>query len=190
MLNLCWIVRAESRDECIKDILLAWLSKLCIFQQINMHLKRKFCIKCFTCPTDAVEPILLCCIHRETCRSSDICWLSWWSMTWKHFPLYWPFVRGIPSPQRASLQSRGALKSFWYSVIWDAVRLMWCHCNMLSEPWAIENWYCEGPRKFDKGHLSLFTNLKWNQYISLVNEWFTQSMCCQFSLTSQNWRIC
>ena len=107
-----------------------------------------------------------------------------------HFPLYWPFVRGIPSPQRASLQSRGALKSFWYSVIWDAVRLMWCHCNMLSEPWAIENWYCEGPRKFDKGHLSLFTNLKWNQYISLVNEWFTQSMCCQFSLTSQNWRIC
>ena len=63
---------------------------------------------------------------------------------WKHFPRYWPFVRGIHRPPVNSPhkgQWRGDLMFFsiyawmngWVNrlVIWDVIALIWRHCNAL-----------------------------------------------------------
>ena len=64
----------------------------------------------------------------------------WWRHQWKHFPRYWPFVRGIPSQRpvtrsfdvfldlclkkRLSKQSRRR----WFETPW---RSLWCNCNAI-----------------------------------------------------------
>ena len=74
---------------------------------------------------------------------------------WKHFPRYWPFVRGIHrslvnSPHK--VQWRGALTVFFDVHLYKRLsklsirpwfktpsRSLWCHCNaMISMPYAID----------------------------------------------------
>ena len=67
-------------------------------------------------------------------------------MTWKCFPLYWPFVRGIhwwpvdsPNKEQVAWALMFSLMLSWTNcivkqiielpVIRDAIILMWCHCN-------------------------------------------------------------
>ena len=67
---------------------------------------------------------------------------------WKHFPYYWPFVRGIHRPPVNSLHKGqwGAALMFSLICTWingwvnnckagDLRHSLWCHCNVLMFSW-------------------------------------------------------
>ena len=77
-------------------------------------------------------------------------------MTWRRFPRYWPFVRGIyrstvvdyPHKEASNmglwcLPEHDLELTIKWPVIWDAMTLMWCYCNMcattleLKNPWEL-----------------------------------------------------
>ena len=89
------------------------------------------------------------------------------SSIWKHFPRYWPFVRGIHRslvnfPHKSqwcgapmffllSAPEQGVGWTIEMPVIWDAIALLWRHCDVMIVFWGfrydcsgINWWSCNG----------------------------------------------
>ena len=75
-------------------------------------------------------------------------------ITWKHFPRYWPFVRGIhrwPVPTRRASSAELCFFLWWtpehtveqiveLPMIWEAITVMWCHCDAILKQWYLNPW--------------------------------------------------
>ena len=96
---------------------------------------------------------------------------------WKHFPRYWPFVRGIHrftvnSPQRPVTRSfdvffdlrlnKRLSKQSWGWWFETPSRSLWRHCNVMHHPCVLSTLYA-----VDVILLGLYCNMVWHTYISL-----------------------
>ena len=91
--------------------------------------------------------------------------LTWWQITWKHFPRYWPFVRGIHRSPVHKGQWYGALM---FSLIWDLNK------RLSKQSW---DWWSETPWS------SLWRNC--NEVYGVIN----CKMCSGISF-NENVRVC
>ena len=91
------------------------------------------------------------------------CWSGSWRMTWKRFPHYWPFVRGIHCPSMVSLYKRPAKRSFNDFFVLSLNKLLNTtpsNRRWFETPWP--PWLNYVPRKMPdvRSRYTLYTNMR------------------------------